>query len=244
MSTDARRCQAPSRIRDVSKNYGGLRPFRLQALSVDAGEIVAIDGLDRPAASVLTDLITGTALPDTGSVVIEGMPTSVLGEPGRVARLSRPIRDRERPGRAARRVDGGGQPRRAPDARDRPDVRRRPPHGGSAGRRGRAGRTGVATSCCGTRHPCPANLVRLGRAVALGPAILLVEHPTADLAAKGEVNAWAVTLRRLAVRRSLTTILVTADRRLARTAATRHLVWHASTGELSEAPRAWRRWIS
>ncbi len=202
-------------IRDVSKTYGGLRPFRLQALSVDAGEIVAIDGLDRPAASVLTDLITGTALPDTGSVVIDGMPTSVLGNQDEwLAFLDRfgIVNDRvvlldELTVAANLAV---------------PLTLEIDPMSDGVRRTVEALAAEVGLGAPSLRQllrdatPLSRQLVRLGRAVALGPAILLVEHPTADLAAKGEVNAWAVTLRRLAVRRNLTTILVTADRRMAR----------------------------
>ena len=41
------------RIRSVVKNHGGLRPFRLRELSVEAGEVVAIAGPDEQAAAVL-----------------------------------------------------------------------------------------------------------------------------------------------------------------------------------------------
>ena len=230
-------------LRDITKSFGGLRPFRLQALSVDAGEIVAIDGLDRPAASVLTDLITGTTLPDTGSVVIEGMPTSVLGSQDEwLAFLDRfgIVNDRVVLLDELTIAANLAVPLTLEFDPMSDGVRRTV--------EALAAEIGLAESALHqplrNATPLSRHLVRLGRAVALGPAILLVEHPTADLAAKGEVHAWAVTLRRLAVRRSLTTILVTADPRLPRNTATRHLVWHGTTGELSEAPRGWRRWIS
>jgi ABC-type sugar transport system ATPase subunit len=53
-------------LRAVLKAYGGLRPLRIADLAVAAGETVVIQGLNETAASVLVDLVTGTALPGAG----------------------------------------------------------------------------------------------------------------------------------------------------------------------------------
>ena len=68
-------------IDSVVKGYGGLRPLRLRGLRVDAGEAVAIHGPDRAAAAVITDLLTGTTLPDEGEVRISGLPTASIAGP-------------------------------------------------------------------------------------------------------------------------------------------------------------------
>jgi len=39
-------------VRGVTKDYGGLRPLRLAALTVETGDRVAITGLDAPAAEI------------------------------------------------------------------------------------------------------------------------------------------------------------------------------------------------
>src|SRR5262249_52368091 len=52
----------------VAKGYGALRPLRIRGLVVAEGESVALVGLDRPAAEVLVNLITGTTLPDEGRI--------------------------------------------------------------------------------------------------------------------------------------------------------------------------------
>ncbi len=39
-------------LTDVSKNYGGLRPLRIQRLTVSAREQVALVGMDQPMAEV------------------------------------------------------------------------------------------------------------------------------------------------------------------------------------------------
>ena len=41
-------------VRGLRKQYGGLRPLRLQSLVVPQGAIVALMGLDQPAAEVST----------------------------------------------------------------------------------------------------------------------------------------------------------------------------------------------
>jgi len=63
---------------DTSKAYGGLRPLRIAALRVAAGDRVAILGFDQPAAEVFVNLATGATLPDAGAVSILGRPTHAI----------------------------------------------------------------------------------------------------------------------------------------------------------------------
>ena len=55
-------------VRGVKKDYGGLRPLRLAALTLVPGDRVAITGLDAPAAEILVNILTGATLPDEGEV--------------------------------------------------------------------------------------------------------------------------------------------------------------------------------
>ena len=59
-------------ITDVEKRYQALRPFRLQSLTIAAGERVAIVGLDAGAAEVLVNLVTGAGVADRGTVRVQG----------------------------------------------------------------------------------------------------------------------------------------------------------------------------
>jgi len=59
----------------VRKQYGALRPLRLNALQVAPGQRVTLRGLDASAAEMLNLLITGAALPDEGVVTIAGRDT-------------------------------------------------------------------------------------------------------------------------------------------------------------------------
>ncbi len=64
----------------VSKAYGGLRPLRIHELRVAAGESVAIVGFDRPSAEVFVNLVTGAVLPEAGEVRVFGRPTSAIAD--------------------------------------------------------------------------------------------------------------------------------------------------------------------
>ncbi len=62
-------------ISGLRKQYGGLRPLRINALSVAPGERVTLRGLDAQAAEMLVLLVTGASLPDEGTVRIAGCDT-------------------------------------------------------------------------------------------------------------------------------------------------------------------------
>ena len=63
-------------LRDVSQDYGGLRPLRIKSLDVRPGQRLAILGLDQAAAEVLVNLLTGSTVPRTGDVRAFGRATA------------------------------------------------------------------------------------------------------------------------------------------------------------------------
>src|SRR3954469_1069852 len=65
-------------LSSVSKNYGALRPLRIEQLVLSPGDQVALLGLDQPAAEVLINLLTGASLPDAGHVRIFGRSTAEI----------------------------------------------------------------------------------------------------------------------------------------------------------------------
>jgi ABC-type transporter Mla maintaining outer membrane lipid asymmetry ATPase subunit MlaF len=231
-------------VRDVTKSYGGLRPFRLRALDVDAGELVVLNGMDRQSASVLTDLLTGATLPDNadGSVSVHGQATSLLaGQDEWLAFLDRfgLVNDRvvllDELTVAANlavpltlEIDPiPVEVRRAVDAL--------------------AGEIGLDSTLLDARlheaDPMTRLLVRLGRAVAQNPPILVVEHPTIELTRPIDVRSATATLRRVVDQRRIAAVVALADPRVPPESATRFLSWQAGSGELSE----WRRrrgWFS
>jgi ABC-type transporter Mla maintaining outer membrane lipid asymmetry ATPase subunit MlaF len=237
-------------IRDVSKSYGGLRPFRLQSLAVDRGEYIIIEGPDLRAAAVLTDLITGTTLPESGSVVVDGQATSDLSEQDQwLAFLDRFGIVNER----VVLLDGLSVAANlaVPVTLDLDPM----PEGIRRAVEALSTEIGLAPDLLDTplerATPLSRLLVKLGRAIAHDPIILLVEHPTVELADERDARAAADALRRVAVARRLTTLIISSDTRTAVAPAfasgsgttARRFAWRAATGDLREA-RGWRRWFS
>src|SRR6185436_18660757 len=79
-SIDASAPDAVLEFAGISKDYRGLRPLRIAELRVAAGEHIAILGFDRPAAEVFVNLATGAILPDAGEVAILGRSTSAISD--------------------------------------------------------------------------------------------------------------------------------------------------------------------
>jgi predicted ABC-type transport system involved in lysophospholipase L1 biosynthesis ATPase subunit len=59
----------------VSKHYGLPQPLRVRLLRVQATDRIALSGLEPPAAETLINLITGASVPDEGTVRIAGRDT-------------------------------------------------------------------------------------------------------------------------------------------------------------------------
>ena len=73
--------------------------------------------------------------------------------------------------------------------------------------------------------------VRLGRALAFNPGVLLLEHPSATLP-RSEVIRFACDVRDLAERRGIPTLTITGDPEFAGAVSTVAVVLEAATGRL------------
>jgi len=80
--------------------------------------------------------------------------------------------------------------------------------------------------------------VHLARALALGPDVLLLEHPTAAIP-EGERAAFGAVVARVCDARSLAALAMTFDAAFAAAAAHRTLTLQPATGELVPARRRW-----
>jgi putative ABC transport system ATP-binding protein len=76
----------------------------------------------------------------------------------------------------------------------------------------------------------------LVRAVILGPALLILEHPTAALE-KSEGKAFGEAVARVAHARSLATVIISEDSGFSEAAARRRLALHAASGDLKPQRR-------
>ena len=62
-------------IRDLVKDYQALRPLRVRELAVAPGAVLTLAGFDAPAAETFVHLVTGAALPDQGDITLFGTNT-------------------------------------------------------------------------------------------------------------------------------------------------------------------------
>lgn len=230
-------------LRDVRKDYRGLRPLRVARFDLSQGERVALLGFDRAAAEVLVNLITGAALPDSGEVDVFGAPTRAMTD------ADAWLAAMDRFGTLNERVlllepltveQNLALPISLEVDEMSPAVRARV--------RAIADEVGIAPDLLPKSIACldaDAQLrVRLGKSLVLDPQVLLAEHPNAVLP-PAAVPGFAADLAAIAARRRLAMVVTTADTAFARAVSDRVLTWKPATGELTSASgwldwRAWR----
>lgn len=228
-------------VRNIEKDYRALRPLRVRELDVYEGQTLALLGFDAAMAEVFVSLITAAALPDTGEVRVEGRPTSEVTDSGAWLALL------ERFGLLTHRtvlVDRLTTEENLAipftlDLGSASDTVRRQV-------RGLAEEIGLdpaeLSAPVATISPLAQMRVRLGRALALAPRLVLAEHPNAMLSAD-DTPAFAAEFSRIINRRGAATIVFTADQRFASAVADQVLTLQPATGELTRAS-GWRRWFS
>ena len=222
-------------LSDVVKDYRGLRPLRIQQLIVGAADSTAIVGVDQAMAETFVNLATGATLPDRGEVKVFGRLTSAVEDSAEWLALV------DRFGIVSERavlLDGLSiiQNLAMPFTLDI-----EPPPDDVRGRAERlAAEVGLPD---GSWDRLVAELdavgrlrVRLARALALDPAILLLEHPTAAVP-REKIEALGRSIRAIAERRGVATLALTADRAFAAANASRVLTLEPASGVLKERRR-------
>lgn len=228
-------------VREVIKDYRGLRPLRLQQLDVHEQESICLLGFDQAMAEVLVNLMTGAILPDNGSITVFGEQTDAIGN------AESWVKTLDQFGLISERAVmldqlTSEQNLAMPlslhihtmpgDLRDR--VRRI------------AAEVGLTTDelggPVGALAPLPRQRLRLGRALALDPRVLLAEHPNAPLSG-ADTRTFADVFRRVVAERRISSVVLTADHEFARTISPDVLTLQPATGLLKRSP-AWRRWLS
>ena len=227
-------------LHDVRKDYHGLRPLRVQHLEVRQGESVALIGFDLVAAEVLASLAIGATLPDAGDVHAFGALTrsvttadewlaamhrfGILSE--RVVLLESFSVEQNLALPFSLEIDEMPLALRAQVRALAEEVGLDP---------------GVLATPVGTLNPTALLRVRLAKALALRPRVLLAEHPNAALAAE-EVSRFAADLAAIAAQRNMAMLVMTADVAFARAVSNRVLTVRPATGELTPN-RGWRDWF-
>jgi putative ABC transport system ATP-binding protein len=169
------------RIANVRRAYNGLRPLRVNDLSIAEGERVALSGLDAGAAEVLVNLVTGASLPDEGEVLVLGTSTASISDgEAWLASLDRfgIVSPRAVLLDSATLLQNLAMPLTLDIEPVQPDVAARiVPLARAAGIEERWLERPIAALDADIRARA-----HLARAVALDPALLILEHPTAGLA--------------------------------------------------------------
>jgi ABC-type transporter Mla maintaining outer membrane lipid asymmetry ATPase subunit MlaF len=228
-------------LRKVTKDYHSLRPLRVEALDLHEGRALALLGFDQLMAEILVDLITAAIVPDSGEVSVFGQVTTSIAD--RIEWLQTLDRFGLLTERAVLVEQFSVEQNLAIPfslaVHDLPaDVRAR-----VASLATEIGFTASdLAKPVGALPPGGRLRVRLGRALAMGPQVLLAEHPNATLAAD-EAMTFGTDLRRISKARGLAVLVLTADQDFARAAADEILVLDPATGTLTPSS-GWRRWFS
>ena len=228
-------------LRGVTQDYHALRPLRIDLLKVRQGQSLALVGFDLAMAELLVNLITGANIPDTGDVRVFGRLTrditsaeewvGTLDKFGLISEravlvdqftveqnLALPLSldiDEMSPALRAKVRELAGEVSLPTDALTAP--------------------TASLPSAMKLR-------LRLGRALALGPRVLLAEHPNASLD-PDELPGFAADFARIVNGRRVASIVMTADRTFASAVADEVLTLEPATGVL-KAAAGWRRWFA
>ena len=229
-------------LRAVSKLYGGEAPLRVQSLDVAATDRVIVLGLDAGAAEMFVHLVTGAALPDEGTVTIDGRNTrdittdtewlSSLDRFGLVtsravlidklptaANLALPLTLAIDPMSDATRADVERLAAEVRLPRERLDV--------------------------AVAELTPAERVRvhLARALATSPALLLLEQPTATVTTEAERADLAATMVAVSASRGIGWLALALDEPFGRATESRRLTIDEN-GRLKEDGTFWQRLTS
>ncbi len=223
----------------ISKDYRGLRPLRIAELRVAVGEHVAILGLDQASAEVFINLATGATLPDAGQVRVLGRPTSAITDGADWLAT----------------VDRFGIVSTRAVLLDRLTVIQNlampftldiepPPDDVRARAETLAREVGLPESSwtrpVAALEATAALRVRFGRAIALDPAVLLLEHVSGPVG-RDDVAGLGAEMRAVAALRGAALVAATTDETFAHAVAARVLTLEPATGRLKEGRR--RRWF-
>jgi len=224
-------------ISGVVKDFKGLRPLRIEQLTAQPGEHIALVGLDAPSAEMLVNLISGTTLPDRGEIRVFGERTSDIQDSDAWMMFV------DRLGIVSERavlLDGLSvvQNLAIPFSLDveplSPDLRARA--------LALAQEVGLAPSMfdapVGGLEQTSRVRVRLGRALALDPALVLIEHPSVNVG-RDQVAPLGRDIRATIAKRGASGLTLTADGDLAQAIADRALKLEPATGRLTTLGAGW-----
>jgi ABC-type lipoprotein export system ATPase subunit len=217
-------------IHGLSKDYQTLRPLRIKALSVHLGDVLSISGIDMLGAETFVHLVTGATLPDAGDVTLFGRNTRTITDSDAWLKS----------------LDGVGMITARGILVEMFSVLQNialsltlevdpidPQVAAQAAALGRE--AGIDASQfdqpAGRVAPDVQMRVHLARALALGPQLLIAEHPSASLP-RDAVAGFGSDLGKVARARGMALLAITADDSIAKAIGGSRLELVAATGEL------------
>jgi ABC-type lipoprotein export system ATPase subunit len=231
-------------IHGIVKSYlsESLRPLRIRELTVTATDRLSLRGFDAGAAEMFVHLVTGAALPDEGTVRIAGTDTrdiatdtewlKSLDRFGIVTHRAVLIDQISLASNLALPLTVSIDPMPA-------TVREQIEHLASD-----AGfEAGALDRPVGSLNEESRLRLHLARAIANGPEMLMLEHPTAHLGDRDAAARIGETLGKLSETYRFGWIALTEDAAFAEAAGGAVLDLNAATGELAAPRRGWRTWF-
>jgi ABC-type transporter Mla maintaining outer membrane lipid asymmetry ATPase subunit MlaF len=227
-------------ITGLRKNFGGLRPLRVNSLRVLEGARITLHGLDAAAAEMLVLLVTGASVPDEGEIRIAGRDTRAIATDtewlvsldlfGMVTSRAVLLDGLTLESNLALPLTLSIEPV-APDVRDAVAAL--------------AEEVGLDTATLAQPvsglSEADRLRVHLARALALNPQVLLLEHPTARLP-PAEATQFAQRLAAIADRRAIAWLALSEDAAFADHAGGQRYRLAPGSGEISAERKAWRLW--
>jgi ABC-type lipoprotein export system ATPase subunit len=225
-------------VHKLSKQYQALRPLRVDSLVLERASLTALMGLDASASEMFVGLLTGAVLPDEGEIRLFGKSTrdvtdseawlEMLDDVGIVTDRAVLIAQFSVAQNIAMpyslQIDPIGE-----------DTRRQVER--------LAAEVGLPDAelerTVADAAPDVVARVRLARALALDPIVVIAEHPTASLP-RDQVRPFAATLARVARDRQLSVLAITADEAFASALGGPVLTHEPATGVL-RARSGWRK---
>jgi predicted ABC-type transport system involved in lysophospholipase L1 biosynthesis ATPase subunit len=226
-------------IHGLVKDYQSLRPLRIRNLVVEPGAVLTLTGFDAPAAEIFVHLVTGAALPDEGDITLFGTNTRGISDADAWLRS----------------LDGMGLMSHRAVLIDALSVLQNvampltldvdpidPAYQPAA--EALAREAGIAASSwdqpLGRVDPELNLRVRVARAAAPSPRLLIAEHPSAALP-RDAVPRVAGDVARIARSRGAALVTLTADPAWADAVGGEVLTLQPATGELASGARFMER---
>lgn len=226
-------------VAGVVKHYNALRPLRLRDWRLARGQTLALHGFDKTAAEVLVNLLTGSSLPDEGLVRVFGRATSEIATSDdwleslrRFALLS----ERTVLVEQLTVEQNLAIPHTLVVDPIPLDVRQLVREVGEE-----LDLTALMTLPAQGLSAFDLVRVRLGRALALSPELLLAEHPSAGLD-RDDAARFGRLVATVVKRRGLSAVYLTADEEFGKIVGKEVLALKPATGELTSTS-GWQQWF-